>query len=252
MDIRNKRIVITGATSGIGQQLMHALSQYEGTKIIAVGRKMRNIPISMNIIPYKADISKKKEVDNLFDFAIKKIGGIDIFIANAGYSYFYTRENAHWKSIEDISKTNIISPIYSTKKMLDLHLNSNKEFLVAITVSCLSKLPMPSNPVYVATKSALDGFIKTVKYEFPSNGRIAGIYPMAVKYTNFFEDMIEGRKTDMPGRTQTPKEVAKAIIKGIEKNKKTIYTSPFSKITIYLFNTFPFILNWYSNRKNKD
>ncbi|NDV47302.1 SDR family NAD(P)-dependent oxidoreductase [Paludibacter sp. 221] len=251
MDLRNKRIIITGATSGIGQQLMYMLSKYEGTKIIAVGRRMRNIPIAMNIIPFKADISLKKNIDELFDFAIEKLGGIDIFISNAGYSYFHTHQHAQWKDFDNIFKTNVLASIYITKKMLDLHLNTAKEFMVAITVSCIAKVHLPTNPVYIASKSALDGFIRTVKYEFPPQGKIVGIYPARVKHTNFFEDMISGQKVEMPGTVQTPKQVAKAIIRGFEKNKKTIYTAPFSRITIYLFNVFPFILKWYSNRINK-
>ena len=151
MDIRNKRIVITGATSGIGQQLMLLLSRYEGTKIIAVGRQMRHIPIAMNIIPFKAELSEEKDIDALFDFAEKEMGGIDIFISNAGTFYFNTHEKAQWNDFENIFKTNVFASIYATKKMLELHKKSANEFLVAITVSGLAKLPLPGNPVYLGT-----------------------------------------------------------------------------------------------------
>lgn len=251
MDIANKRIVITGATSGIGQQLMFLMSRYEGTKIIAVGRKMRNIPIAMNILPFKADLSQEKDIDDLFNFAIDKLGGIDMFISNAGCTYFNTHETAQWKDFEHIFKTNVLASIYATKKMLNLHMNSTKEFLVGITISSAAKLPLPGNPVYIATKSALDGFIRSARFEFPPQGKVVGIYPMGVKRTNMFEDLIMETKTDFPGKTQTPQEVAKAIIRGIEKDKKTIYTSFTARLTVYLLNLFPFASNRYLKKAGK-
>lgn len=253
MDLKNKRIVITGATSGIGRQLMVNLSKYEGVRIIAVGRKMRNIPIAMNIIPFKADISVKEEMDALFDFAIEKLGGIDIFFANAGYAYFKTSEFASWEDIENIYKTNVISPIYSVKRMMDLHRHSGEEYLIAITISCTAKLPMPGNPVYVGSKSALDGFSNSLRYELPAHGHITAIYPVGVKQTNFFEEMYNTPMNPeiVPGKKQTARQVAKMIIKGIEKNKKNIFTDPWFKMKMHFFQLFPFMLNLYSRRQMK-
>lgn len=52
MKHENKRIVVTGATSGIGQHLTKTLAEIKGTQIIAVCRKIENIPHAPNIIPY--------------------------------------------------------------------------------------------------------------------------------------------------------------------------------------------------------
>ena len=254
MDIRNKRIVITGATSGIGQQLMLLLSRYEGTKIIAVGRQMRHIPIAMNIIPFKAELSEEKDIDALFDFAEKEMGGIDIFISNAGTFYFNTHEKAQWNDFENIFKTNVFASIYATKKMLELHKKSANEFLVAITVSGLAKLPLPGNPVYMGTKSALDGFIQGVRFEFPPQGRLLGIYPIGVKRIHpVGEGAKNGKRTTLLHYLlQTPpREVARTIIRGIERNKKNIYPTPLAHAAVYLLNTFPFISNWYSRATTK-
>lgn len=252
MDFRNKRIVITGATSGIGRQLMNKLFHYEGVKIIAVGRKMRNIPIAMNIIPFKADISRPEELEALFDFAIEKIGGIDIFFANAGYCYFNSSEHAKWEEIDQIFKTNVYSPIFAVKKMMDINRNNNNEYLIAITISSAAKLPIPGNPVYIGTKSALDGFCSAVQYELPPHGNVTAIYPIGVTHTNFFEEMLTtDQPIIMPGKKQTSRKVAKIIIEGIEKNKKVIYTDSWFKIKMRFFNLFPFTLRWYINTQKR-
>lgn len=251
MNLKNKRIVITGATSGIGQQLMVLLSKYEGTKIIAVGRKMKNIPIDMNIIPYQADVSNEKELDDLFDFSVKRLGGIDIFFANAGYAYFNFHDKATYKDFEDIYKTNVLAPIYCTKKMLDLYDRQKTEIYIAVTVSDTAKLPVGGIPIYVSTKFALDGFIKSVRYEVSGKGFISAIYPSRIRKTNFFEEMFHKNKTadPLPGKRMSAHEVAKAILKGIEKNKKNIYPDSTSRLIIAFFNLFPFLFKRYSKQK---
>ena len=249
MDIRNKRIVITGATSGIGRQLMLLLSKYEGTKIIAVGRQMRHIPIAMNIIPFKTELSEEEGIDALFDFAETEMGGIDIFISNAGAFYCHTHETAQWDDFESMFKTNVFASIYATKKMLELHKGTDSEFLVAITASGLAKLPLPGNPVYMGTKSALEGFIQGVRFEFPPQGHLMGVYPIGVRRISMWEE--SPMKRWMLHWLQTPRDVARAIIRGIEKNKKSIYPTPLARAAVYLFNAFPFISNWYSRMTTK-
>ena len=83
MKLQNKRIVITGATSGIGLGLLKLLVEIEGIRVVAAGRKTENLPAGENIFPFKCDVSEQTEVDNLFRFAVEKMGGIDIFVANA-------------------------------------------------------------------------------------------------------------------------------------------------------------------------
>ncbi|MCZ8344088.1 MAG: SDR family NAD(P)-dependent oxidoreductase, partial [Leptospira sp.] len=84
MQLNQKRIVITGASSGIGLETLKLLETYDGIKILAVDLNEKSISKSEKVIPYKCDISKKENLDKLIKDAEKKLGGIDIFFANAG------------------------------------------------------------------------------------------------------------------------------------------------------------------------
>jgi short-subunit dehydrogenase len=240
MNIENKRIVITGATSGIGLHLLKVISAMNGTRIVASGRKVENIPSGENIFSFQADISQEREVEALFDFALEKLGGIDLFFANAGFSYYEKLGAASWNHVENIFAANVISPLYAVTKMIAL--NPSNEFMVIITCSVVGRLPFPGLSLYTGTKFALDGFSRAMHYEIPDNGHLALVYPVAT-YTEFFNRAAP--KSNMPWPRQQTSDVVKAVLKGISKNKKQIYPFPLIRPALYLVNVFPFIYKIY-------
>lgn len=247
MEIKNKRIVVTGATSGIGLELVKVFSTIEGTRIVASGRKIENVPSAENIYGFKADVSQPDEVDALFNFSIEKFGGIDIFIANAGFAYYGKFNNTDWNHVNNIFSTNVVSPLYSLAKMIDL--NPVNEFMVLITCSGIGKLPYPGFALYTGSKFALDGFNSAMQLEMPDNGHLGMIYPVAT-YTGFF-DHAEMKENQMPWPRQETKSVVSAIISGIDSNKKHIYPFPALKLLIYFSHIFPFLTNIYLKMQAK-
>lgn len=247
MNIENKRIVITGATSGIGLHLLKTISAMNGTRIVASGRKVENIPSARNIFPFKADMSQEEEVEALFDFALEKLGGIDLFFANAGFSYYEKLGASSWSHTENIFVTNVISPLYSVSKMIEL--NPTNEFMIIITCSVVGKLPFPGLSLYTGTKFALDGFSTAMQYEMPDNGHLALVYPVAT-YTEFFNRASDN--SNMPWPRQHTSDVVKAVLKGVQRNKKQIYPFPLIRPLLYLMNIFPFIYKIYHQIQKRE
>ncbi|MBP1676604.1 MAG: short-chain dehydrogenase [Bacteroidetes bacterium] len=243
MNIENKRIVVTGASSGIGLELVKSLSAIAGTKIIATGRKTENIPVLPNVSVFKADVANKAEVKALFTFALEKLGGIDIFIANAGYGYYGKFGHESWEKIQDMFTTNVTSPLYSLSQMIELNLKN--EFSVVITCSGIGQLPYPGMALYAGSKFALDGFSTAIQYEMPANGNLILIYPVAT-YTGFF-DKAQMKKEQIPWPRQQVTTVVKSIIKGIRKNKKRVYPYRLFPVIIYLTNVLPFVRTIFLN-----
>lgn len=246
MNLQNKRIVITGATSGIGLDLAITIAKLKGVRIVAVGRDIEKIPAIDNIFKFKADVSKQNEMDALFDFSIQKMGGIDIFFANAGFAYYERLGVSSWNHIEDIFSTNVLAPIYSLTKMIET--NKKSEFMVVVTNSVIGKLPFPGFSLYTGTKFALDGFNSAMQYEMPENGHLMMVYPVAT-YTDFFNR--SAKESYMPWPRQTVKETTAAVLKGIKRNKKRVYPYPFIKVLLYTMNLFPFSMNIYHRIQQK-
>lgn len=228
MDIKNKRIVVTGAASGIGKALVTNLSHYD-CHILAVDRNSDGLSLFLEKVPnskakihsYICDIGYQEQIDDLFVHARQVLGEIDIFIANAGYAYYEQLSNADWERIDQIFKVNVHSPIYTAIKMKLLH--PDTRYKVVITASAIGKLGLPGYALYGATKSAIDRFAEAYRFELPDPSSLTLVYPIATR-TQFFQEASR-HKAPTPWPSQTPQQVARAIIQGIDKNRKSIYPS---------------------------
>jgi len=246
MDIENKRILITGATSGIGLETLKLLQKFQGTQIIAVGRKIELIPPYDNVIPYKCDVSREKEVDALFQFALEKMNGIDIFIANAGFGYYEKMDKPDWAHIEHIYQTNVL---YSYQKMVAL--NPENPFLFIATASAVAFYALPYYTIYSSTKYALNGFLDGIQYELPKNAHVGLVYPVATK-TKFFQTSSISTQGKEIWPTQTPDKVASAIVKGILKNKRKIMPSTIFYLSTILGKFFPCMIRLAMKKQVKE
>ncbi|KAB3536033.1 SDR family NAD(P)-dependent oxidoreductase [Alkaliphilus pronyensis] len=244
MDINGKCIVLTGTASGIGKSLLEHLLQYN-VKVIAVDKEEQPWLFSHpKVIPYQCDISKKKNIDMLFEFAVNKLGVVDIFIGNAGFGYYEKIVIEDWERIEKIFHTNVFASIYAAEKMYAL--NKDRRYMIAFTASTMVEFPIPGYALYAATKCALDGFIRTYRYEMGNKGKILMIYPISTK-TQFFQTAGNTRPLEWP--LQTPDKVAKAIIKGIQREKACIYPSKIYSLGKIISAVIPLVPKLYMKRE---
>ncbi len=245
MDINGKKVILTGASSGIGKEVLKELSKYDAD-IIAVARNVNNIPQFNNrIITYSCDVSNKENIDMLFEYATKTLGKIDIFIANAGFAYCEEIQEADWEHIEKIYQTNVISPLYSLEKMKVM--NVGREYSVVITCSAVSKVALPGYSLYCSTKAAVHSFGDVYRYENNDKGHLSLVYPIATE-TNFFKNA--GNKAPVPWPVQSADKVAKAMVKGILKDRRFVYPSKLFTLLNVLNRFFPFLYHFYSLRNS--
>jgi uncharacterized protein len=234
MDINNKRIIITGASSGIGKETLLQFLKYTNVKIFAVDLNKEQIPKHDSVMAFEKDISKPENIESMVDAAKKWMGGIDIFFANAGFAYYEKISTPDWNRIEKIYKTNVFSPIYTLT-----YLNSvqNEPVFYITTASAMSHLPLPGYALYSATKASVHSFMEAFRYEMNSKNHVMVVYPIATR-TKFFDTA--GNLVPVPFPSQSAETVAKKIISGIKWNKKRVYPS-FIFSFIQLLDRFLFI-----------
>lgn len=213
MNLQGKNIILTGASSGIGLELLPLLHK-KGAKVLAVGRKPYT-PEFDSIHYIQADVSTQEGVDLVFEKALEHFNTIDIFIANAGFAYYEDCYKGDWDHAKSIYNTNVFSPIYAFQRMKALKKNAPFQFVV--TASSVSYFPLPGYALYSSTKHAIRSFFHAAHVELPKNQIITLIHPVATK-TAFFKD-----DAPVPFPAQTSNVVAKRYIEGIEKNALHIY-----------------------------
>jgi uncharacterized protein len=229
--MQNKRIVITGASSGIGADLLELLAP--GNKVFAVARNIDKIPSQSEVMAFSCDVSVKENVDAMFVAANNYLGEIDYFFANAGFAYYEKIEKADWIHNQAIFDTNVFSVFYSIQKLKEI--KKDKPFNFIVTASAISHLPYPGYALYSATKFALRGYADAYRYELDNNQHLSLVYPVAT-YTQFFN---VAHAEAMPWPRQKSITVAKAVIKGASKGKKHIYPSILFRAGMILNGIFP-------------
>lgn len=247
--IQNKKIVLTGAGSGIGLEVLRLLTQEKSNTVFAVDKDIsRIVDFADNCITFECDVSSKESVDKIFEEAHKAMGDINIFYANAGYPYYEALDYTDWDRCVRMFETNVFSPIYSYEKYRE-YLNG-RDGHFAITVSAIGKLAMPGFTLYSASKFAMHGFQQGLRYELPKNIKLTCLYPIATD-TNFFKAANE-KPFEKPFPVQSPQHVAAKMVDGLEKGAKTVNPSKLFTLSLGLFAVLPPVKATYLQlEKNK-
>ena len=251
-EITNKKIVITGANSGIGLEVMKLLLEKKGNIIFAVDLNVDNIvqfveKYDNRVIPFKCDISNPENIDMIFNWADDTMDGVDIFYANAGFSYYEEMNYVDWDRVEHMFATNVFSPIYSYQKFVQ-HLNGRKG-MFAVTGSAMGYMGMPGFTLYWSSKFAINGFQEAIGLEKPDNIHIITLFPVATD-TKFFStaNKLEFAK---PYPLQTPDVVANKMVKGMEREKKKVQPCRLFSVAMIIFKILPFTKTLYLKSEKK-
>jgi len=217
MKLRGNKILITGASAGIGKAILEAFIKLDN-QVIALGRneeKLKELAKKDNrIIPVKCDIAKKEDLDDLALFIEKEHPDLNILINNAGiqYNYHFMEEPHSIAKIEHEIEVNLIAPIKLISLLLPT-IQSNENSAIVNVSSGLGLVPKMAAPVYCGTKGGIHIFSKSLRYQLEDRVKVFEIIPPLVD-TN----MTKGRGS---GKI-SPQQLAEEFIKKFESNQYEI------------------------------
>ncbi|MCE4047133.1 MULTISPECIES: SDR family NAD(P)-dependent oxidoreductase [Bacillaceae] len=192
--LQGKNIIITGASSGIGERLAINIALLGGRPILIARteEKLQKIAAkiqsetAVNPIYFALDVSDLEKVHEVFAEIKEQVGFVDILVNNAGFGIF---EYLHETSIADMERmfaVNVLGLIACTKEVLPSMLSANKGHIINIA-SQAGKLATAKSSGYSATKHAVLGFTNSLRMEVAkTNIRISAVNPGPID-TNFFE-----------------------------------------------------------------
>ena len=168
MNLKNKKVLITGATGGIGNQIVEKFSTL-GSMILATGtneEKLNNLKKKYpNILIEKFKLDQHDKIDNFIEDASKKLDGLDILVNNAGItldnlSIRLTEEN--WKKVLDLNLTStFLMCKYAIKKMI-----KNKYGRIINITSIVGHTGNLGQANYSASKAGIVAFSKSLAIEY--------------------------------------------------------------------------------------
>jgi short-subunit dehydrogenase len=222
MNLNNKVILITGASSGIGLELTRQLTNYNCKLALAARResvlkeiekKLRQI--NKDIISIKCDVAIREDVKDTVQTTINSFGRIDIAILNAGINIKSQINKFDSKAAEKIFNVNVTGLTNFFEELIPLFKDRGGMF---VGVSSLADgRGFPLSGFYCASKAAATLFLESQRIELkPLNIKVLTVKPGFVK-----TPMTDKNKFKMPFLMNVEK-AAKIILKGIEKEKSII------------------------------
>jgi len=213
MQLHKNKILITGATAGIGKALTMKFLELDN-EIIAVGRNEKKLEelakFDNRIIPFKCDVSKQEELEKLTLFIEQEHNDLNILINNAGiqYNYNFAKEHHLLNKVEHEINVNFLAPLKLITLLLPILQINDNSAIVNIS-SGLAIVPKAQAPVYCGTKAGIHIFSKSLRYQL-EKVKVFEIIPPLVETA-----MTEGREK---GKI-SPQRLVNEFIKSFEKNK---------------------------------
>ena len=249
MDFKNKVVLITGASSGIGKQTAIEFAKL-GSNIILVARRKNKLEqvenelkqFNVNTLVCACDVSKKDQVEKMSEIVLEKFNSIDILINNAGFAIYGSVYDLSVNDIESQMKTNYFGMVYCTKNFLPLMLEKKSGHIVNVA-SVAASFGLPGIASYCASKFAMLGFSEGLKHELNGTGvGITVVSPIMVK-TDFFDHPSFEKMPKYSPTSLSAKTVAKAIVKASSSSRLEIITPSIVRIVVWLKHTFPYFIN---------
>ena len=244
---QNKVVIITGASSGIGRATALVLSQLNAVVVLASRNEQKLESLKVEIqskggqaLVIKTDTSSLEDTQRMAIETISKLGKIDILIANAGKYITDVSHEIDILSFKESMAINFFGTLNVIKSVLPEMKRQGNGHIVIVNSLDAKKGIIGDGP-YVAAKSALDGFGDILRQELRTNGiNITSIYPGRVD-----TPMIEHLKVPRVSPKISPEKVAKAIMKGIKRNKVLVIVPSTYFLLGSLNNTFPCLMDWF-------
>lgn len=246
--LKDKVVVITGASSGIGLAAAEAFAK-EGSFLVLAARgeeglvkaaiKCSDLGAANIIVP--TDMSIAEEVKHLTKKALEHNGTIDVWINNAGVMATGKFEDMPIEALDQVIRTNLLGYMHGARFVLPVFRKQTYGVLIN-NISIGGWMPAPYGAAYSASKYGIRGMVETLQGEVSDarNIHVCALYPSIQRSTgNMHSAKYNGLDFKIPPMASDPKELAAAMVRIAKTPKKSAFTSWSALIFKSLYSFFP-------------
>ena len=248
--MKNKVVIITGGSSGIGRALAEVFGT-NGSRIMITGRNKEELDATVvqlrqkaiEIHGFRADVSIEGDNKAMADEAIRIYGKIDVLINNAGISMRSLFENVELDVIKKVMDINFYGVVYATKYCLP-EIKKNQGSIVGIS-SIAGFRGLPGRTGYSASKFALNGFLEALRTEHLKTGvhiltACPGFTTSNIRKRSLKSDgSTQGESPRNEDKMMTAEECARHIYRATVQRKRTLVLTSQGKLTVFLNKWLP-------------
>lgn len=246
-DLRGKRILLTGASMGIGRELARILGS-KGAKVALVARSMDKLNQAADevrqaggeavVIP--GNLSDPTTPKQILDEAAKAWGGLDILLNNAGvgtWGHFFEGNEENLRKVFEVN-------FFSTSELMRLgvkYLIRGNHPAILNIASMTGRRGMPGFSEYSASKHALVGLTEALRAEYHRFGISVLLVLPGLTNSEFFNNVLEKKgKADLPmDKALSPAQTAAAVIRALEKDTRETWLGGEAKTILWMNRFMP-------------
>lgn len=251
MSLKDKTVVITGASSGIGKALAQEMAK-RGANIVLAARQYVTLceitaalekEYGIKALAIQADVSKEEDCEALVKQTILTFGKLDVLINNAGLSMRALFKDLELSVLKDLMDVNFWGTVYCTKYALPEILKTTGSIVAVSSIAGYRGLPGRTG--YSSSKFAMNGFMESLRTELLKTGvhvmvACPGFTTSNIRVAALSQDGTAHGETSMEeGKMMTAEEVAQRICDGIEQKKRTLIMTRQGKLAVWVNKLFP-------------
>ena len=234
MDIKDRVVIVTGASSGIGLATARLLTE-QGAKVALVSRsndKLNKLSDELaESFACPADMTSRDDIEKMVKKVLKHYGRIDALINNAGQGYDALIESTDADTFQHIFILDVIGPLIAMQQVIPIMKSQGGGSIINIS-SGTALMHLPDMGAYAAVKAALAHLSLTAREELKKyNINVGVVYPY-ITLTDFEENTIKEppveEEPEQPGSYQPPKAdtaeyIAKKIVDSVKTGSAEVY-----------------------------
>lgn len=243
-EIKDRRAIVTGASSGIGRAMALELAG-QGAGVVLVARRedrLREVADQIVALPVKVpvalvvgDITDPAVRQQAIDAARSKLGGLDILVNNAGIGATGFFEDADPQRVRRVMETNFFALVEMTRLALPLLKQGTTPILVNVS-SILGRRGVPYNTEYSASKFAVSGFSEALRTELIRHGIDVLVVCPGTTETEFFDRVIDstGKPNWPEHKPVSAAEVARQMVVAMRRGRHEIVPYRWGRVLCWL------------------
>ena len=254
-DRPSQRVVITGASSGIGRATALAFAG-EGARVVlaarnvtaltSVAQEVEDLGGQALVVP--TDVSRYEHVQALGTAVDDAFGGVDVWVNNAGVATYGTVADTEVAEIERVLQVNLLGPVYGTKVALELMRREGAGVIITVS-SALGKRSVPLQAPYCAAKHGLLGFTEALRLELQDSDpgiHVVDVLPSSMNTPLFSHARSKVGLLPRPmAPVYEPRVVADAIVSAAKHPVRTVYAGGAGRALDVAQRVSPRLVDWY-------
>jgi short-subunit dehydrogenase len=253
-DLSGRRILITGASSGIGKALAQQLAPL-GAKLILAARSEDKLAELAGTLPGGAlvvptDVTKEDDRRHVLEQAVEKLGGLDVLVNNAGLASWAHFADSTEDILRQIMEVNFFAPAELIRRAIPILVNGVQPAVVNVASRC-GRRAMPAWSEYSASKYALCGLTEALRGELARFDIDILLIVPGLTSTDLSQHLLrsEGRAKIEYDKGMPPDVVAAAIVKALRKNKTETWIGRDTQWMLRVNRWFPRLVDYLLARK---